>query len=241
MNEGEPSGGEAADEPQTSEENISAKFHFVDLAGSERIKKTGAKGKQMQEGIQINQGLLALGHVISALTDEKKVAGGKAFIPYRNSKLTRILQDSLGGNSRTTMIACVSPAESNFEETQGTVKYASRARNIKNKPIINRDANSMLIDSLRGQISHLQSEIGEYQHLLTSNSIEIPANLKEVAEAKSQAAQETKRQSIVVAPAQLNAHSDRSRGGGGTGSANPQEVRDLKLKLARKERELREV
>ena len=83
------------------------------------------------------------------------------------------------------MIACVSPAESNFEETQGTVKYASRARNIKNKPIINRDANSMLIDSLRGQISTLQSEIGEHQTLLRDNSIQIPANLKVIAEKKS--------------------------------------------------------
>ena len=146
----------------TSEENISAKFHFVDLAGSERIKKTGATGKTLQEGIQINQGLLALGNVIAALTDEKKIAAGKAFIPYRNSKLTRILQDSLGGNSRTTMIACVSPVESNYEETLSTIKYASRARNIKNKPVVNRDANSMLIEALRNQVTTLQTEIGEY-------------------------------------------------------------------------------
>ena len=146
----------------TSEENISAKFHFVDLAGSERIKKTGATGKTLQEGIQINQGLLALGNVIAALTDVKKVEAGKAFIPYRNSKLTRILQDSLGGNSRTTMIACVSPVESNYEETLSTIKYASRARNIKNKPVVNRDANSMLIEALRNQITTLQTEIGEY-------------------------------------------------------------------------------
>ena len=89
----QPADGAAAPdaEPVTSEENISAKFHFVDLAGSERIKKTGATGKTLQEGIQINQGLLALGNVIAALTDEKKVAKGNSFIPYRNSKLTRIL------------------------------------------------------------------------------------------------------------------------------------------------------
>jgi kinesin family protein 4/21/27 len=73
---------------------------------------------------------LSLGNVISALTDEKKVKAGTAFIPYRDSKLTRILQDSLGGNSRTTMIACVSPAADNYEETLGAIKYASRARNI---------------------------------------------------------------------------------------------------------------
>ena len=105
----------------------------------------------MAEGISINRGLLALGNVISALTDEKKVrmGAGTAHIPYRDSKLTRILQDSLGGNSRTTMIACVSPAESNYEESMGTIKYASRARNIKNKPIVNRDPNSLLIEGLR--------------------------------------------------------------------------------------------
>ena len=136
-------------EPVMSEENISAKFHFVDLAGSERIKKTGATGKLMQEGISINKGLLALGNVIAALTDEKKIAAGTSFIPYRDSKLTRILQDSLGGNSRTTMIACASPADSNLDESLSTVKYASRARNIKNKPKVNRDANSMLIEALR--------------------------------------------------------------------------------------------
>lgn len=182
----EESGPQPADgEPVTSEENISAKFHFVDLAGSERIKKTGATGKTLQEGIQINQGLLALGNVIAALTDEKKIAAGKAFIPYRNSKLTRILQDSLGGNSRTTMIACVSPVESNYEETLSTIKYASRARNIKNKPVVNRDANSMLIEALRNQITQLQTEIGEYQNLLKENNIAIPEQLKEVVEAKA--------------------------------------------------------
>jgi hypothetical protein len=116
-----------------------AKFHFVDLAGSERAKRTGATGTTLKEGISINKGLLSLGNVISALTED---VGKKNHIPYRDSKLTRILQDSLGGNSRTSMIACISPAEINFEETLNTLKYASRARNIKNKPIVNRDPNS---------------------------------------------------------------------------------------------------
>ena len=106
----------------------------------------------MKEGISINKGLLALGNVISALTEESKKVH---HIPYRDSKLTRILQDSLGGNSRTTMIACVSPAESNYEESLNSLKYASRARNIKNKPVVNRDPNSLLIESLRTQISTL--------------------------------------------------------------------------------------
>ena len=121
------------------EEFMVAKFHFVDLAGSERAKRTGATGNTLKEGISINKGLLALGNVISALTEEGKKNN---HVPYRDSKLTRILQDSLGGNSRTSMIACVSPAEINFEETLNTLKYASRARNIKNKPIVNRDPNS---------------------------------------------------------------------------------------------------
>ena len=93
-----------------SDEFMVAKFHFVDLAGSERAKKTGAVGATLKEGININKSLLVLGNVISALSDEGKKGN---FVPYRDSKLTRILQDSLGGNSRTSMIACVSPAESN--------------------------------------------------------------------------------------------------------------------------------
>lgn len=124
----------------------------------------------MKEGISINKGLLALGNVISALTEESKKVH---HIPYRDSKLTRILQDSLGGNSRTTMIACVSPAESNYEETLNAIKYASRARNIKNKPVVNRDPNSLLIESLRTQISNLQGEITEYQKILKDNNIEL--------------------------------------------------------------------
>lgn len=143
--EGEKAKGEG-DEKASVTEEISSKFHFVDLAGSERIKKTGATGQLLKEGISINKGLLCLGQVISALTEDKK---DKSFIPYRDSKLTRILQDSLGGNSRTTMIACVSPAESNYDESLSTIRYASRARNIKNKPVVNRDPNSMLIESLR--------------------------------------------------------------------------------------------
>jgi hypothetical protein len=123
-----------------------AKFHFVDLAGSERAKKTGATGSILKEGININKSLLSLGNVITALTDDTKKLG---HIPYRDSKLTRILQDSLGGNSRTSMIACCSPAESSYEETLNTLRYASRAMNIKNKPVINRDAASQQIIELR--------------------------------------------------------------------------------------------
>jgi kinesin family protein 4/21/27 len=123
-----------------------AKFHFVDLAGSERAKRTGATGSVLKEGININKGLLCLGNVISALTEPAKKA---MHVPYRDSKLTRILQDSLGGNSKTYMIACVSPAEINFEETLNALKYASRARRIQNKPMVNRDPNSIMLAQLR--------------------------------------------------------------------------------------------
>uniref|UniRef100_A0A672RQ45 Kinesin-like protein n=1 Tax=Sinocyclocheilus grahami TaxID=75366 RepID=A0A672RQ45_SINGR len=106
-----------------------SKLHLVDLAGSERQKKTKAEGDRLKEGISINRGLLSLGNVISALGDESKKG---SFVPYRDSKLTRLLQDSLGGNSHTLMIACVSPADSNIEETINTLRYADRARKIKN-------------------------------------------------------------------------------------------------------------
>ena len=106
-----------------------AKLHIVDLAGSERQKRTGAVGNRFQESVRINQGLLALGNVISALGDPRKNRR-RHHVPYRESKLTRLLQDSLGGNSQTLMIACVTPALNSLEETLNVLKYANRARNI---------------------------------------------------------------------------------------------------------------
>ncbi|KYN11395.1 Kinesin-like protein KIF21A [Trachymyrmex cornetzi] len=141
-------------------ETLTAKFHFVDLAGSERLKRTGATGDRAKEGISINCGLLALGNVISALGDKTKKA---SHIPYRDSKLTRLLQDSLGGNSQTVMIACVSPSDRDFMETLSTLKYANRARNIKNKVTINQDKSSRTIASLRREIQQLQLELMEYR------------------------------------------------------------------------------
>ncbi|XP_027093251.1 kinesin-like protein KIN-4A isoform X1 [Coffea arabica] len=142
----------------TNEEYLCAKLHLVDLAGSERAKRTGSDGLRFKEGVHINKGLLALGNVISALGDEKKRKEG-VHVPYRDSKLTRLLQDSLGGNSRTFMIACISPADINAEETLNTLKYANRARNIQNKPVINRDpiTNEML--KMRQQLELLQAEL----------------------------------------------------------------------------------
>ncbi|KAL9229220.1 hypothetical protein vseg_004708 [Gypsophila vaccaria] len=141
---------------------LSAKLHLVDLAGSERAKRTGADGMRLKEGIHINKGLLALGNVISALGDEKKRKEG-GHVPYRDSKLTRLLQDSLGGNSKTVMIACVSPADTNAEETLNTLKYANRARNIQNKAVINRDPVTAQMQRMRSQIEQLQTELLFYR------------------------------------------------------------------------------
>lgn len=135
-------------------------FTFVDLAGSERMKKTGAEGERAREGIKINEGLLALGNVINALADEERlVKEKKIHVPYRQSKLTRLLQDALGGNSQTLFLACVSPADSNASETLSTLHYANRARNIKNAPTKNIDATVAELQRLRSLIHVLQCEL----------------------------------------------------------------------------------
>ncbi|XP_076328454.1 kinesin-like protein 3A isoform X2 [Tachypleus tridentatus] len=136
-----------------SGDSITAKFHLVDLAGSERAKKTKAHGERFKEGVNINRGLLALGNVISALCDDS------AHIPYRDSKLTRLLQDSLGGNSHTVMIACVSPSDSNLDETINTLRYADRARKIKNKPVVNRDPQTAELTRLKQMVQELQVQL----------------------------------------------------------------------------------
>jgi hypothetical protein len=142
--------------PDALEVRVS-KLHIADLAGSERLKKTQATGRRMQEGININLGLLSLSKCIELLADEDKRR--RAHIPYRDSKLTRLLQDSLGGNACTLMIACVSPSESNFEETLSTMRYSARARNIKNKPVINRDANASQVAALKAEIEALRAQL----------------------------------------------------------------------------------
>ena len=137
-----------------------SKFTFVDLAGSERMKKTGAEGERMREGIKINEGLLALGNVINALADEGRLLKNeKVHVPYRQSKLTRLLQDALGGNSQTLFLACVSPADVNSSETLSTLHYANRARNIKNEPKMNVDAAVLELQQLHTLNHILMSEL----------------------------------------------------------------------------------
>ena len=111
------------------------KLNLVDLAGSERVRVTGATGKRLEESKSINQSLSCLGNVISALTDSK----GRLHIPYRDSKLTRLLEDSLGGNCKTTMMAMISPTHEAFSESMSTLKFATRAKKIKNEAHINED------------------------------------------------------------------------------------------------------
>ncbi|XP_045537779.1 chromosome-associated kinesin KIF4 isoform X1 [Papilio machaon] len=152
-----------------------SKFHFVDLAGSERIKKTKASGERLREGVKINQGLLALGNVISALGD----GTNRSFISYRDSKLTRLLQDSLGGNSLTMMVACVSPADYNLDETVSTLRYADRARRIRNKPVINQDAKAAEIIRLNNLVNELRLQlVGKLPTVSENNNEQLKEELE---------------------------------------------------------------
>ncbi|XP_014002799.1 kinesin-like protein KIF3B isoform X1 [Salmo salar] len=130
------------------------KLNLVDLAGSERQTKTGAQGERLKEATKINLSLSALGNVISALVD-----GRSTHIPYRDSKLTRLLQDSLGGNARTVMVANIGPASYNVEETLTTLRYSNRAKNIKNKPRVNEDPKDALLREFQEEIARLKEQL----------------------------------------------------------------------------------
>ncbi|KAK3104146.1 hypothetical protein FSP39_024813, partial [Pinctada imbricata] len=159
-----PSDTEVIDEDITH--TMFGKFHFVDLAGSERAHRTGNVGDRFKESVHINSGLLALGNVISALGDPKKKS---SHIPYRESKITRLLKDSLGGNAKTLMICCISPSTSNFDESLNALKYANRAKNIKNKPIVNRDVQSIRFEEMQCEIKALREELVRQRTSMLSN------------------------------------------------------------------------
>ncbi|EEP79821.1 hypothetical protein UREG_04667 [Uncinocarpus reesii 1704] len=150
---------EALSGGETSFVTVDSKLHFVDLAGSERLKNTGASGERAKEGISINGGLASLGKVISQLSSRQ--AG--AHVSYRDSKLTRLLQDSLGGNAITYMIACVTPAEFHLSETLNTIQYAQRARAIQSKPRIQQVADERdkqaVIERLKAEVAFLRQQI----------------------------------------------------------------------------------
>ncbi|KAH8403592.1 hypothetical protein KR222_002699 [Zaprionus bogoriensis] len=135
------------------------KLNLVDLAGSERLSKTGAIGERLKEATKINLSLSALGNVISALVD-----GKTKYVPYRDSKLTRLLQDSLGGNTKTIMISCISPADTNYDETLSTLRYANRAKNISNKPMINEDPKDAQLRQYQQEIIELKRMLDMSQH-----------------------------------------------------------------------------
>lgn len=139
-----------------------AKISLVDLAGSERANSTGATGARLKEGAEINRSLSTLGRVIAALADlstGKKKKGGSQ-VPYRDSVLTWLLKDSLGGNSMTAMIAAISPADINYDETLSTLRYADSAKRIKNHAVVNEDANARMIRELKEELSLLRSKLG---------------------------------------------------------------------------------
>ncbi|KAJ3107583.1 Kinesin-like protein kif27, partial [Phlyctochytrium bullatum] len=138
----------------------SCKLHLVDLAGSERLKRTGAEGIRLKESVKINSGLLALSNVIGALSAATERKEGEGHVPYRDSKLTRILQDSLGGNSLTMMMACVSPLEIDFDETLNTLRYAERTKKIQNKAKeMDVNGSALLVFKLQSRIRELEAQM----------------------------------------------------------------------------------
>ena len=145
-------------EKEANNRLVGSKFNLVDLAGSERQGKTGTSGDRFVESTKINLSLSALGKVINSL-----VEGKSGHIPYRDSKLTRLLQDSLGGNAKTAVIATVSPSHLNYEETLSTLRYASRAKYVTNTPAINLDPKDALLKEYEEEIRRLRSALNEVQ------------------------------------------------------------------------------
>mmetsp|Transcript_286 Transcript_286/g.853 ORF Transcript_286/g.853 Transcript_286/m.853 type:complete len:767 (-) Transcript_286:217-2517(-) len=143
-----------ADHPDGSRHIRVGKLNLTDLAGSERQSKTGATGERLKEATKINLSLSALGNVISSLVDSKST-----YVPYRDSKLTRLLQDSLGGNTKTVMVANLGPADYNYDETISTLRYANRAKNIKNKPKINEDPKDAMLREFQEEIQRLRAQL----------------------------------------------------------------------------------
>ncbi|XP_051003454.1 kinesin-like protein KIF14 [Acomys russatus] len=142
-------------EGEEHEHRITSRINLIDLAGSERCSTAHTSGERLKEGVSINKSLLTLGKVISALSEQ--ASGKRVFIPYRESVLTWLLKESLGGNSKTAMIATVSPAASNIEETLSTLRYATQARLIVNIAKVNEDMNAKLIRELKAEIEKLKA------------------------------------------------------------------------------------
>merc|ERR1712190_587519 len=151
----------SSDKPSgLQEESVKVSMiNLVDLAGSEKAGQTGAEGDRFKEGIAINSSLTALGNVIEKLAERSTVKAWKAakiMIPYRNSKLTRLLQNALGGSSKTIMICALSPASSNYDETLSTLRYADRAKKIKNNAVVNENPQQKLLRELKEENDKLK-------------------------------------------------------------------------------------
>lgn len=188
-------------------------INLVDLAGSEKTEKAGTTGDRLKEGCAINKSLSALGQVIKVLADKSTGKPSNAVVPYRNSALTRILQNALGGNSKTLMICALSPAGSNYEETLSTLRYADRAKSIKNKAVVNESETEKLIRELKEENDRLKKmmegggftgEEGEdYKAILEKNKREMEEREKtwqqKLEEAQAIAAEEAKKSKVNVA------------------------------------------
>uniref|UniRef100_A0A7S1AHC0 Kinesin-like protein n=1 Tax=Noctiluca scintillans TaxID=2966 RepID=A0A7S1AHC0_NOCSC len=171
------------------------KLNMVDLAGSERQSKTGATGVQLKEATKINLSLSALGNVISALVD-----GRSQHIPYRDSKLTRLLQDSLGGNTKTVMVANIGPAESNFDESLSTLRYAYRAKSIKNKPRINEDPKDAMIREFQDEIMRLKAALSDEPEESSMDALPepLPPRIEKKVEYVEKIVQKTVEKEIII-------------------------------------------
>ena len=195
----------------TKTERLSV-INLVDLAGSEKTEKAGTSGDRLKEGCAINKSLSTLGQVIKVLADKSSGKGKKQVVPYRNSALTRILSNALGGNSKTLMICALSPASSNYEETLSTLRYADRAKSIKNKAIVNESETEKLIRELKEENERLKKMVdggispggdsAEYQEQLDRNQREMEEREKtwqqKLEEAQAKAAAEEKKVNLNV-------------------------------------------
>ncbi|CUG90927.1 kinesin, putative [Bodo saltans] len=152
----------------------SAQINLVDLAGSERNKKTGATGDRLKEAASINRSLMCLKQVIDALVDNSQIvkAANKKRVPYRDSHLTSVLQDSLGGNAKTWMLVCVSPHSDNLEESQNTLRYGSRARKILNQVHVNENASARLMLDLEDELDRLKAELASSAEATTPGAVD---------------------------------------------------------------------
>lgn len=149
-----------------------SRLSLVDLAGSEKVSKTGSEGERLKEGCNINRSLLTLGQVISTLADNAQNKSKPKHIPYRDSVLTWLLKDSLGGNSKTVMLSTISTAFDNYDETLSTLRYADRAKRIVNNAVVNEDPNAKIIRNLREELETLKKELEKAKNKMNKGNDE---------------------------------------------------------------------